>query len=65
MAKKAKGLMWVGDGLNVIPGVPTRDLSADEAALYRDIIEATQQNTGQVFYVAVDPEPTGKEESDG
>lgn len=69
------GMIWVGDGTEMIQGVPTRDLTADEAAKHRDLILATQTNTGRTLYVMEEaeqaeplpePEPdqSGPEEED-
>lgn len=30
MAKKLSGVRWKGDGSGYLPGVPTRDMTADE-----------------------------------
>jgi hypothetical protein len=65
--KKNAGLSWVGDGRFSIPGIPTRDLTPEEANEFRSEIEAAQKNTGQVLYVPtsptgdIEPEETGSE----
>lgn len=65
MVKKKKanglGLKWVGDGRFMIPGVPTRDLTPEEAGRFRAEIEAVQTNTGQVLFVP-NESPTGDNE---
>ena len=43
------GLKYVGVGA-WIPGVPARDLTAEEAATYADLIEATAA-AGHILYV--------------
>ena len=45
------GLRYVGNG-SWIPGVPARDLSAEEAVIYADLIEATRF-AGHTLYVAL------------
>lgn len=42
-------------GVGFILGVPSRDLSADEVALYQAQIEAQQALTGMKMYVPVTP----------
>ena len=44
------GLRYVGDG-EWIPGVPARDLTAEEAEAHRERIEACERNTGRTLYV--------------
>lgn len=60
MAKKKKGsgLKWVGDGRFTIPGIPSRDLTPEEASRFRELIEAAQKNTGQVLFAPTET-PTG------
>ena len=36
--KPPKGLTWIGDGSRFIPGVPARDLTADEVANRPELI---------------------------
>lgn len=45
----AQRLRYVGDG-EYIPGVPARDLSAEEMIVYAAQIEATQAATGRILY---------------
>lgn len=42
-------------GAGYIPNVPARDLTADEAAQYRDVIEREQAVSNTVLYVPVAP----------
>lgn len=50
MSNENVGMSWVGDGTEIIPNVPPRDLTPDEAQRYSEIIDAAQKNTGKVFY---------------
>lgn len=49
------GLRYIGEGA-WIPGVPARDLTEEEAALYADLIAATAA-AGHVLYIAESVEP--------
>lgn len=42
-------LRYVGDG-EYIPGVPARDLTVEEAALYATRIGASEAATGRILY---------------
>ncbi len=53
---QASPLRYVGDG-EYIHGVPARNLSAEEAAMYGATITATAEATGRVLYA-----PMGREE---
>jgi len=43
-------LKYVGKGIATIHGVPARDLTAEEAAEFKDIIDAQQALTGLILY---------------
>lgn len=60
---RIEGMTWVGDGTEFIPNVPPRDLDPDEAGLYRDLILATQENTGRVLYEMQMAEPDPDEDA--
>jgi len=49
----AEGLRYIGDG-EWIPGVPARDLSAEEAAEFGERIAACEGNTGRTLYARVE-----------
>ena len=51
--EQGKGLTYVGDGAYIV-GVPARDLSAEEAALYAPIIDASTKSMGRSLYLPVD-----------
>jgi hypothetical protein len=53
-------LRYVGDGA-YLPLVPARDLTAEEAEKFREIIELAAAN-GQRLYEAVEQPPARKEE---
>jgi len=55
MPDKAQGRRYVGGG-EYIPGVPARDLSAEEAATYAPMIAATEAATGRILYQAIEEE---------
>lgn len=52
---QASPLRYVGDG-EYIMGVPARDLSATEAAMYGATITATAAATGRVLYAPMERE---------
>lgn len=56
--KKRAGLKYVGS-MEWIPGVPTRDLTPEEADRYREVIDATQANIGRVLYIPIEESPDG------
>ncbi len=64
--QRTEGMTWVGDGTETIPGVPPRDLTQAEADQFRDLIQATHDNTGRVLYevttVEEEPEPAPEPE---
>ncbi len=51
--EQGKGLTYVGGG-DYIVGVPARDLSVEEAALYAPMIDASTKSMGRPLYVSVD-----------
>lgn len=55
MTAQASPLRYVGDG-EYIMGVPARDLSATEAAMYGATITATAAATGRVLYAPMERE---------
>lgn len=48
-AQPDAGLRYIGDG-EYIPGVPARDLTVEEAALYATRIGASEAATGRILY---------------
>lgn len=52
---QASPLRYVGDG-EYIYGVPARNLSAEEAAMYGATIAATAAATGRVLYAPMEQE---------
>ncbi len=55
MTAQASPLRYVGDG-EYIYGVPARNLSAAEAAMYGTTITATAAATGRVLYAPMERE---------
>ncbi len=52
-------LRYVGDG-QYLPGVPARDLSADEAAQHMDAINAHARATGRTLYAPIEAHSEGE-----
>lgn len=52
-------LRYVGDG-HYLPGVPARDLSADEAAQHLEAINAHARATGRTLYAPIEPQSEGE-----
>jgi hypothetical protein len=50
------GLRYLGRG-EFIPGVPARDLTADEAAQFRAVVDEHRRNTGRELYRPSIPAP--------
>lgn len=68
---RVEGMTWVGDGTEMIPGVPPRNLTPEEAERFRDLIVAVQDNTGRALYemgqapdTEDDPDPTPSPDED-
>lgn len=55
------GMEWIGDGRFMVPGVPARDLTPEESVKWRDLIQATADNTGVILYVSVTDNSTPEE----
>jgi hypothetical protein len=52
-------LRYVGDG-QYLPGVPARDLSADEAAQHLEAINAHARTTGRTLYAPIEAQSEGE-----
>ena len=60
----ARPLVFVGRLGAFIPGVPARNLSAEEAQKYQQAIDNAQR-FGRTLYVLAEPLPEPEEEQDG
>lgn len=61
-SKASPAVRYVGDGSGFIPGVPLRDLTADEWQAMDPVVQASVRSSG--IYRVVESKPTAKKKAD-